>query len=241
MTSAQIKNAGVDGFIVSFADTPSETANRAALSFRAAVDAAKWPGIDETSTSLVSTYIRFDHLRPDRSEIESFIRSLIMKQDWLSAPLPEGRRRWQVPITFGGNSGPQISDAAQAVSVSESDVVAAICSASLRVQTIGFAPAMPYMGFLPDRWNIPRQTSITPQVPAGGVCLAIRQLVLFPVTTPTGWWHIGQTALRLFRPGTENPFILAPGDEVQFNAVSRDAIVSFSKDDDGGATWETID
>ena len=92
------------------------------------------------------------------------------------------------------------------------------------MQTIGFAPGMPNLGELPEAWNIPRQTALTAQVPAGGLCVAIRQLVLFPVATPTGWRHIGQTALRLFRPETEEPFILRPGDEVLFEPVSPEVL-----------------
>ena len=56
----RIRTAGFDGLLVSFADSLSEPANRAALSLRDAVERAGWAGVEDTSTSLVSTYLRFD-------------------------------------------------------------------------------------------------------------------------------------------------------------------------------------
>jgi allophanate hydrolase subunit 1 len=93
---------------------------------------------------------------------------------------------------------------------------------------------------LPREWNIPRQTELTAQVPAGGLCVAIRQLVLFPVATPTGWRHIGQTALRLFRPDAAEPFLLRPGDEVLFEPTDPERFAALRDRDDGSAVCEAI-
>ena len=56
----KIRSVGVSGLLVTFAGTMSEPANRAALAFRAAVEAQDWPEVQETSTSLVSTYLEVD-------------------------------------------------------------------------------------------------------------------------------------------------------------------------------------
>ena len=99
---------------------------------------------------------------------------------------------------------------------------------------------MPYLGELPPDWDIPRQTQLTGQVPAGGLCVAIRQLVLFPVATPTGWRHIGQTAFRLFRPEADQPFMLRPGDEVLFPPTTPETLATLRDEPNGGATSEAI-
>lgn len=218
MTPA-IRTAGFDGFIVTFGDTLTEPANRAALAFRAALEDSEVEGIEETSTSLVSAYLRFDPITMPHAEMQATLETLLAQRDWHAAPLPSGRRLWHVPTVFGGETAPQLAEAASAAGLSEADAIASITAQPVRVQTIGFAPGMPYLGALAPEWDIPRQTTLTAQVPAGGLCVAIRQLVLFPVATPTGWRHIGQTALRLFRPEDDTPFLLRPGDEVQFTAV----------------------
>jgi KipI family sensor histidine kinase inhibitor len=236
----RIRTAGYDGLVVSFGDSLSEPANRAALAFRDAVENAGWDGVEESSTSLVSAYLRFDPLWRDHATMRAALDGLLQERDWYAATLPAGRRLWRVPTVFGGNAGPQLAEAAQAAGVSETEAIASISATRVRVQTIGFAPGMPYLGELPREWNIPRQTELTAQVPAGGLCVAIRQLVLFPVATPTGWRHIGQTALRLFRPDAAEPFLLRPGDEVLFEPTDPERFAALRDRDDGSAVCEAI-
>ena len=111
-----------------------------------------------------------------------------------------------------------------------------------RRRRLGFAPGQPYLGELPPAWDIPRQTGLTPKVPVGALTVAIRQLVLFAVSTPTGWRHIGQTGFRAFRPESDTPFVLNPGDEVIFEPVSRDDHERLSgTGPDGGAKSEPLE
>lgn len=236
----KIRTAGVDGFLVSFADQLSEPANRAALAFRDAIDRAGWAGIEETSTSLVSTYLRFDILGRDHPEIRLMLESLLKERNWFDATLPEGRKFWRVPTVFGTDMAPQLEQAARAAGMTADEAVTSITRSRVRVQTIGFAPGMPYLGELPPEWNIPRQTELTSRVPAAGLCVAIRQLVLFPVATPTGWRQIGQTGFPLFRPEAEQPFVLRPGDEVLFETTSPEKLLAMRDDPDGGAVSEVI-
>ena len=240
MTWPEIQTVGFDGYLVRFGDRLSEASNRAALAFRDAVDRAQWDCVSETSTSLVSTYVRFDALEYDSVDLLSRLEALTTEQDWFAAALPSGRRFWRVPTVFGGEAAPQLAEAAKAAGFSEREAVASLSSSRVRVQTIGFAPGMPYLGSLPEAWDIPRQTELTAQIPAGGLCVALRQLVLFPVATPTGWRQVGQTAFQLFRPMSDAPFVLRPGDEVQFDPVSPEELADVQSDPDGGATAEVI-
>ena len=236
----QIRTAGYDGFVVSFGDRLSEPANRAALAFRDAIMRADWDGVEESSTSLVSAYLRFDPLVCDHATMHAALTGLVQSLDWYAAPLPEGRRLWRVPTVFEGDMAPQLGEAAALAGMSEAEAVASIAATQVRVQTIGFAPGMPYLGELPPAWDIPRQTELTAQVPAGGLCVAIRQLVLFPVATPTGWRQIGQTAFPCFRPAAEDPITLRPGDEVTFRAATAEEIADLASDPAGGATAEDL-
>jgi len=235
-----LRRMGVAGVLVSFGDQLSEPANRAALAFRAAIEAEGWDGVEETSTSLVSTFVRFDPLHLPHATLESRLSALLAAQNWSSAPLPTGRRLFRVPTVYGTDLAPQLSEAATRAGLSVQDAITSLSTTRVRVQTIGFAPGQPYLGPLPEAWDIPRQTALTPRVPEGALVVAIRQVVLFSVSTPTGWRHIGQTALRLFRPESDTPFLLRPGDEVIFPQVTREALQNMRSDADGGATWEAI-
>jgi len=236
----RITTLGVDGFLVSFGEQLSEPANRAALAFRNALEHENWDGVEETTTSLVSTYLRFDPVWRSHAELCSALQALVKQQDWFAAKLPGGRRLWHVPTVFGTPLAPQFEEAAAMAGMTGDAAIASISQTRLRVQTIGFAPGQPYLGALPDAWDIPRQTGLTGKVPAGALTVAIRQLVLFSVTAPTGWRHIGQTGLRLFRPDAEQPFVLRAGDEVLFVPTTVESFANMRDDPSGGAKSEAI-
>jgi len=210
---------GEAGLLVEFDDRLSMQANAAVLAFRAALDAAAWPGVEESATSLKSVFLRFDPARVAHARLEADLRELLASRDWHRAGLPAGRSLWRVPTLFGGDAGPQLEDTARAAGMHPDDAVQAICAAPLRVLTIGFAPGLPYLGQLPEAFDIPRQTDLNPNVPGGGLALAIRQLVLFPVGTQTGWRWIGRAALDVFGQRADTPFPLTAGDEIRFEPV----------------------
>ena len=175
----QIRTVGLDGILVSFGDTLSEPANRAALAFRAAVDRQSWDGVEETSTSLVSTFVRFDPLHLSHADLTQNLETLLADRDWYAADLPEGRRYFRIPTCFDPELAPQLETAAAAAGLSVPEAIASLTTIRVRVQTIGFAPGQPYLGVLPEAWDIPRQQDLTPRVDIGALVVAIRQLVLF--------------------------------------------------------------
>lgn len=239
----RIRSVGMAGLLVQFADAMSEPANRAALAFRAAVDAQGWPEVRETSTSLVSAFVSVDLGATPVEALTEKLSDLLASRNWLDAPLPEGRTLWRVPTLYGTDAAPQLAEAAEAAGLSPEEAVAELSQARVRVLTIGFAPGQPYTGELAEHWNIPRQQALSKAVPQGALVVAIRQLIVFTNTTPTGWRHIGQTAFRTFRPDSERPFALSPGDEMIFHditATELSRIQSTDADGDGGAQREEI-
>lgn len=237
----RIGRVGTGGLLVSFGDRLSEAANRAALAFRAALERESPEGVEESATSLVSVFVRIDALHTDPGAVARALQALLDSHDWYAADLPEGRRLWRIPTVFGTGLAPQLEEAAAEAGLSAEAAVQELSQSRVRVQTIGFAPGQPYLGELPEHWNIPRQQALTERVPVGALVVAIRQLVLFSVSTPTGWRHVGQTAFRLFRPEAEVPFVLRPGDEVLFDSVERERYERLrDAGPDGGATCEAI-
>lgn len=235
-----IRTAGVDGMLISFADTLNEPANRAALAFRVAVEGESWDGVEEVSSSLVSTYLRFDPLHLAHDTLQTDLETLLGTKDWYAAALPSGRRFWRIPTVFGTSLAPQLDQASKAAGMTEEEAITSLSSARVRVQTIGFAPGQPYLGELPEAWNIPRQSQLADRIPEGALAVAIRQLVLFSVPTPTGWQHVGQTAIKLFRADLAEPFLLRPGDEVQFIPTDAEKLDAMRDDPKGGADCELI-
>lgn len=236
-----IRTVGLSGVLVTFAEKMSEPANRAALAFRAAVDAADWPEVSETATSLVSVFLQVDLASVSVEALKERLSNLIATQDWFTAPLPEGRTLWHVPTLYGTDLAPQLEEAAEVAGLDPDEAIRQLSTSRVRVLTIGFAPGQPYLGELSETWNIPRQQGLTKSVPASALIVAIKQLIIFTNASPTGWRHVGQTAFKTFRPEAQQPFALSPGDELIFPAISRkelEDILAKDTSGNGGATRE---
>lgn len=216
-----IRRVGLTGLLVSFGSAMSEPANRAALAFRSAVDAESWPEVTETMMSLVSVFVAVDLVDTPADLLQDRLQDLLTRQDWYAAPLPGGRTLWHVPTVYGTDLAPQLEEAAEVAGLDPDEAIRQLSTARVRVLTLGFAPGQPYMGELPEIWNIPRQQGLTKSVPRGALVVAIRQLIVFTAPTPTGWRHVGQTGFRTFDQHADTPFALAPGDEVTFPAIDR--------------------
>ena len=238
-----IRDIGLTGKLVTFAETLTERANRAALAFRAKIEAQHWQGIEESATSLASVFIRFDPFKINHDDLQAQLTELLNTQNWFTAALPTGRTLWTIPVAVGGTNGPEFIEAAELAGVPPEIAKAEIISAQVRVLTLGFAPGQPYMGQLPDHWNIPRMHKLNPQVPGASLVIAIRQLIIFGGPAPTGWRHIGQTAFQCFRPDQPRPIALTPGDEVTFREITAEELEHISAHNDsgdGGATRTAV-
>lgn len=234
MTFPMIRNVGVTGALVSFADTMSAEASRAARAFAEAVPEAGIDGVTETAPTLTGCYIGLDPLRTGYADLEAALAALLKTRDWLASEELPGRH-WRVPVAFGDESGPQLEEVAKALGLSPEEVVSQITSTNLSVLMLGFAPGQPYLGHLPQTLHLPRQSGLTAEVPAGAVVTAIGQITIFDAPAPTGWRWIGRTALPLFRLDAGSPFTLAPGDRLDLIEVSAERLAQLTDDPMGGA------
>ena len=232
---------GLRGILVQLSDRLDDAANRRALALAARIEAevgtGALAGVEEAAPSLGSVFLRLDPLHADRAAITGRIAELLSDRAGQgTAP----SRRWTIPVAFGGAGGPDLDAVAAELGCSAQAAVEDLTAQDLRVMAIGFAPGLPYMGILPDRWDIPRKAGLTPNVPAGGIVVAVRQVILFPADTPTGWWHVGQSGLSAFRPGAADPFAFRAGDSVRLRAVEPDALQALREADPegGGARLE---
>lgn len=236
---AEILPLGVDGTLVRFSRVLTEEANARALSFRDLVQDSAIEGLTEIASSLVSVRVGFDPERTDRARVTKALKTLL-EQHQSTAEGP--RRLWRIPAAFGADFAPQLDEAAALAGLTPAQAIDQIEAATLRVIAIGFAPGQPYLGMLPDNWDIPRQTELTKSLPRGALITAVRQLIVWAADAPTGWRHIGQTAFRVYLPETSTPFAFEPGDAVRFQAVSDTDFRTIQTDTDtnGGATCEVL-
>lgn len=234
---------GLDSIVVRFAWTASDNASRAVQNFQRAIAVADLPGVVETATALASLIISFDRQITSRAAVAQQVQEVLDSADWAETAAPPAQRIWHIPVAFGGEYGPQLDQVAQMISRTAEQAIAEITDADLRVLSIGFAPGQPYIGLLNAHWNIPRQTELTPQVPAGALVVAVRQMVLFTNASVTGWRQVGYCGFRPFLADRTEPFALKLGDKLKFHTVSHGEMAAITASDDaglGGARCESV-
>jgi KipI family sensor histidine kinase inhibitor len=131
------------------------------------------------------------------------------------AQLPESRQV-EIPVIYGGESGPDLVVVAEHAALTPRQVVELHSSSDYVVFFIGFQPGFPYLGGLDPRLHIPRRAEPRVAVPAGSVGIGGSQTGVYPLASPGGWQLIGQTRTALFDPLQQPPTLLRPGDRVRF-------------------------
>lgn len=128
----------------------------------------------------------------------------------------EQARDVDIPVTYGGDYGPDLKTVAEHCGMTPKQVVERHAAGRYVVYFLGFQPGFPYLGGLDEALFTPRRAEPRLQVPAGSVGIGGNQTGIYPLSTPGGWQLIGQTSLALFQPTQTPPVLLRPGDRVRF-------------------------
>lgn len=241
--SPEVLPLGLDSFLVRFATHGGRDHPAAVQAFAQAFKDSPTEGVIEVALALASIRVVFDPDRTDVSALFTQLETLAKSRDWYQDGTPPPRRRWQIPVAFGEGFAPQLAEVAALTGQSTEAAVRTLTKTELRVLAIGFAPGQPYIGLLPQDWDFPRQSELTPEVPAGALTAALRQLVLFANPSPTGWRQVGLTAFRPFIADRNAPFLLEAGDAIGFQAVSDGdmrSLLADNGDGRGGARCEVL-
>lgn len=163
-----------------------------------------------------SILIDFDPIKVNPTELQGEVRSLLA--EFVSEKTSEGRLI-EVPVEYGGENGPDLSEVARHAGLSEDEVIRLHSEATYVVAFLGFAPGFPYFVGLPSSLACPRKKTPRLRVPAGSVAIGGEQAGIYPAESAGGWQIIGRTPLVLFDPEKESPALFAPGDRVVFLPV----------------------
>jgi KipI family sensor histidine kinase inhibitor len=216
----RLRAAGDSALILELGDTIDEALNRRAIRIAAVVERRRIPGVRDVVPTYRSVAVYFDPLRVD---YESLTR-MLNEEATNEGPVESGFSRVaaapiRIPVKYGGDAGPDLAVVAAFAGLSEDDVIARHQATVYRVFMMGFLPGFPYMGTVDPAIAAPRRATPRLRVPAGSVGIAGQQTGIYPTESPGGWQLVGRTDTRLFDVTRREPFLLEPGDAVQFFAV----------------------
>ena len=170
-------------------------------------------GILNLHPAYTSVLVDFDPRLRSHSQVEALVRESIAAHADEAPPPP---RHVEIPVRYGGESGPDLGDVARHTGFTEERVVELHAAAEYLVYFVGFATSFPYLGGLPPELATPRLAAPRKYVPVGSVAIGGAQAGIYPLPSPGGWRLIGRTRLLLFDPSASPPPLLRMGDRVRF-------------------------
>lgn len=186
---------------------------------------ARIGGVIEQVPAYTSVTVYYDPRHTCFDAVRAAVQELLTHE----RQFPPAARTVVIPVCYGNEFGADLENIARHNGLNTEEVIAIHSGASYRVHMLGFAPGFPYLGGMSPQIATPRHASPRLKVPAGSVGIAGAQTGIYPLETPGGWQIIGRTPLALFRPNTNPPTLLAPGDVVRFQPITTDEFLALQE------------
>lgn len=216
MSQFRILTLGDSCVSLQFAAAIDPVVNARCIALAAALGKCAVRGVRDVVPTYNAVTVHFDPLETDRDGLSTGLDRLASK---LPSTLDSDARLVEIPVTYGGTSGPDLSAVADFAKCSEADVVKLHTGVRYRVYMLGFLPGFSYMGSVDRRIAMPRLDTPRMRVAAGSIGIAGGQTGIYPCDTPGGWRIIGRTTTKVFDAARAEPFLLKAGDDVRFVAV----------------------
>ncbi|MDE2085141.1 MAG: 5-oxoprolinase subunit PxpB [Xanthomonadaceae bacterium] len=222
MNPPRIEALGDCALLILCGDGIDASINARALAIAHTVEAARLPGVLDVAPAYASVCVRYEPgewIGADaQSPFERLAGRLSPLVDNAASGAATAAGFIEIPVTYGGESGPDLDAVAAHARLSREAVIALHSGADYRVAMLGFTPGFAYLLGLPAALHMPRRATPRTRVPAGSVAIGGAQTGVYPRETPGGWHLIGRTTLDLFDPARDPPALLVPGTRVKFVA-----------------------
>lgn len=208
----RFREAGDSGALLQWEPVIDAAVNARAIAVADAVRSKRIAGVRDVVSTFRSVAVHFD---PLIASIET-VREALLSSATTSTAFASSGRVVEVPVTYGRDEGPDLSEVAAMTGMTEAEIVRRHADATYRVFMLGFLPGFAYMASVDESIAVPRRATPRVKVPAGSVGIAGRQTGIYPIDSPGGWRIVGRTSLPVFDPTRPQPCLFAPGDSVRF-------------------------
>jgi KipI family sensor histidine kinase inhibitor len=216
MSAARVVMLGDSSISVQLAPAVDPAVNARCIALAGSLEKLGLRGVRDIVPTYNSVTVHFDPLLADG-------KALVAELDRLAGvTFPESAaeaRTIEIPVSYGGVSGPDLKDVAEFAACGEADVVRLHTETPYRVYMLGFLPGFAYMGTVDRRIAMPRLDTPRMRVDAGSVGIAGEQTGIYPCDSPGGWRIIGRTSAKVFDATRAQPSLLTAGDYVKFVSV----------------------
>jgi inhibitor of KinA len=212
----ETKKLGDAAIQVSFGDKISEDVHREIQQFISKLKEVKIKGIIEWVPAYCTVAIYY---RPEVISHNRLVQMLKRIYSSSSRLEPIQRLIYEIPVYYGGYTGPDLTYVAQYHHLREEEVIHLHTSKEYLIYMMGFVPGFPYLGGLSPKLAVPRLEHPRTTIKAGSVGIGGNQTGIYPAEVPSGWRIIGITPVKLFDVQSESPFLFTAGNYIKFNAI----------------------
>ena len=176
--------------------------------------AERWPEVREAVPGMNNLMLVFAAPPRDLAGFEVRLRAA-----WDGAePLPLEGQVVELPVTYGGETGPHLQDVLDHTGLCLDELVERHTAPLYPVFALGSHPGYCYLGGMDARLATPRRAVPVLRIPGGAVSIGGAQTGVSASDGPSGWNTIGHTSICFFDPARSPPALLAPGDSIRFSA-----------------------
>jgi KipI family sensor histidine kinase inhibitor len=197
-------------------EAPGETTLEAQRRIWAlAREAERLGGVREAVPGMNNLMVTFVEPQRRPEEIERELIAL-----WTAVePLAVRGRCIDLPVIYGGESGPHMADVVAHTGMSVDDIIEAHSAPTYTVYALGSHPGYCYLGGMDSRIATPRRKVPVLRIPRGAVSIGGSQTGVSASDGPSGWNTIGSTEVAFFDVGRTPPALLQPGDGIRFKVA----------------------
>lgn len=218
---------GENGLIIKLGEALNMEINSHAVAIENYLQSQKISSIIESAPLLNSVFIQYDTAKIDYKNLTAKIKPMIKKAKSQKA---KSNHLWHLPICYEGEYAPDIEDLASVMQLSPEEIKTQHANEFLQVLMLGFAPGWIYGGLLPEIWDVPRLSAAKPNVPAGSISVAVRQVIISATVAPTGWRTIGRTPYLNFDLTRKDIFTMKAGDKIKIEKISERDFILLQKE-----------
>jgi inhibitor of KinA len=230
------KQLGDRAMLVEFEQRIDLKINRQVMSLRDQLIEQNVAAVEYLTPAFCSLTIGFDPEKKSFDEMTNCVNGLSKEPELAKERFSESKLQSnfiRIPVCYDLVFALDLADVAVQTGLTAEQVVQVHLQSTYHAYMLGFLPGFAYLGSVDPSIQVGRKSNPRTEIPAGSVGLAGPQTGVYPATAPGGWQIIGRTPLKIFDTSRSQPFLIEPGDQVQFYSIDQSQFVAMSDRESG--------
>ena len=227
MSAFRMSPVGDQAILCEFDNVIDEKTNDQVQHLAMLIKCAKMRGVTELLPAYRSLLIFYDASQTSYQKLSRRLSGLRLRKISYNE---EKKKVRIVPCTYGGMLGPDLTEMAGNLGLSEEEVIKIHQSVVYKIYMLGFLPGFVYLGGLDERIYMPRLSVPRTKIPARSVGIGGNQTGVYPMESPGGWRLIGSTPLDFYDQTASPPVLCRAGEYIRFVSVTEQEYLRIRSD-----------